>query len=63
MTMLDQINRAETVDQVAVTVTDQDGHPVLFDSVTDKSCAVAYRCPMTGTDNCDGADAKNCPAC
>jgi hypothetical protein len=20
-------------------------------------------CPMTGTTNCDGADAKNCPAC
>jgi len=60
--MIDQLNQAETDDRV-FTFRSSTGATVLFDRITGQSCAVARTCPMTGGDNCDGADAVNCPAC
>ena len=63
VTTAEQLTQTETNDRV-FTFRDQHGNQTLFDRITGKSCAVAYRCPMTGSeDNCDGADATQCPAC
>ncbi len=64
MSMIEQMNQAEGDTTGSVfTFRDSNGGTVLFDRATGKSCAVAYTCPMTGTDSCAGADSSKCPAC